>query len=428
MLESKLILPEEFKVSIPGDKSVSHRSVLFSTLAEGESEITGFLEAEDPLNTMKSFSKLGVEFKKLGIGHYKVKSLGKFNLSSPKEELDFGNGGTGIRLSAGLLSGLVGIESVLTGDSSLRKRPMKRITEPLKLMKAEIESINQDDKAPLRIKGKKLNSIFYKSPISSAQVKSCLMLAAISSDVELEYDEEEISRDHTENMLQFLGGKIEYKTKTNFIIKPPFQFKGNSFKVPGDISSAAFFIVLGLLSKKGSILIQNVGLNPARIGVLTVLRNMGAKIEEENLRQECGEKIGDLRVFPSELKKIEITKELIPSIIDEIPILAIAGLFSKNGFSIRNAEDLRAKESDRIHSMVKNLSNLGIKLIEHNDGFEFEEINSIQPTLIESFMDHRIAMSFLILKTLLQNEIKIDDDSWIDTSFPNFKELIYRLV
>jgi 3-phosphoshikimate 1-carboxyvinyltransferase len=428
MLESKLILPEEFKVSIPGDKSVSHRSVLFSSLAEGKSEITGFLEAEDPLNTMKSFGKLGVEFTKLGIGHYRVNSLGKLNLSSPKEELDFGNGGTGIRLSAGLLSGLAGIESVLTGDASLRKRPMKRITAPLKLMGAEIESIHNDDKAPLRIKGKKLNSIFYKSPISSAQVKSCLMLGAISSDIELEYDEEEISRDHTENMLRFLGGKIEYKTKTNFIIKPPFQFKGNSFKVPGDISSAAFFIVLGLLSKKGSILIENVGLNPARVGILTVLREMGAKIEEENLREECGEKIGDLRVYPSELKKIEISKELIPSIIDEIPILAIAGLFSKNGFRIRNAEDLRAKESDRIHSMVKNLSNLGVNVEEHKDGYEFEEVNSIQPNLIESFMDHRIAMSFLILKTLLKNEIKIDDDSWIDTSFPNFKELILKLV
>ena len=210
MLVSNFQIPSNFSIVVPGDKSVSHRSVLFSSLAKGESEITGFLEAEDPLNTMKSFSKLGVEFTKLGFGHYKVKSPGKFGLSSPKEELDFGNGGTGIRLSAGLLAGLVGINTQLTGDASLRKRPMKRIIDPLTLMNAEIQSVTGDGKAPLKITGKKLNAISYKSPIASAQVKSCLMLAAIASDVELEYEEDELSRDHTENMLRFLGGTIEY--------------------------------------------------------------------------------------------------------------------------------------------------------------------------------------------------------------------------
>lgn len=427
MLSSNFQIPSNFSIIVPGDKSVSHRSVLFSSLAKGESEITGFLEAEDPLNTMKSFSKLGVEFTKIGFGHYKAKSPGKLGLTQPREELDFGNGGTGIRLSAGLLAGLVGINTQLTGDASLRKRPMKRIIDPLTLMGAEIESVTGDGKAPLKITGKKLNSISYKSPIASAQVKSCLMLAAIASDVELEYEEDELSRDHTENMLRFLGGKIEYLSKTHFKIKPPFSFSGATFQVPGDISSAAFFIVFGLLAKSGTILIQNVGLNPARTGILTVLRNMGGRIEVENERTECGELIGDLRIYPSRLKKTEITSDLIPSIIDEIPILTIAGLFSENGFEIKNAEDLRAKESDRIHAMVSNLQKIGVTVHEAKDGYAFEEVQEIQETLIESFMDHRIAMSFLILKTLIQSEIKIDDDSWIDTSFPEFKNIIEKL-
>lgn len=427
MLESKFIIPENFSIKIPGDKSVSHRSVLFSSLSKGKSEISGFLEAEDPINTMKSFSKLGVSFNKNPSGVYEVQSPGKNNLKTPSEILDFGNGGTGIRLSAGLLAGLKNIDTTLTGDASLRKRPMKRIIDPLKQMGAEIISESGDDRAPLIIKGKKLNSIFYESSLSSAQVKSCLMLGAISSDIDLEYKEEELSRDHTENMLRFLGGKISHITKNHFKIEPPFDFSGASFKVPGDISSAAFFIVFGLLASKGNILIENVGLNPARIGILTVLREMGGRIEEENIRVECGEKIGDLRIFPSELKKIEITKDLIPSIIDEIPILAVVGLFSKNGFSIRNAEDLRAKESDRIHAMVVNFRSLGIDVEEYKDGFEFEEVSTLKSAFIQSFMDHRIAMSFMILKNLLQNEIRIDDDSWIDTSFPNFKSIILKL-
>lgn len=427
MLASKFLIPENFSIFVPGDKSVSHRSVLFSSLAKGNSEINGFLEAEDPLNTMKSFSKLGVEYEKIGKGSYRVKSKGKHGLFQPTEVLDFGNGGTGIRLSAGLLAGLDGIATELTGDASLRKRPMKRIIDPLSLMDADIQSLSGDGRAPLKVRGKKLKSISYKSPIASAQVKSCLMLAAISSDVELEYEEEELSRDHTENMLRFLGGKIDFISKVHFKIKPPFQFEGAKFQVPGDISSAAFFIVFGLLAKSGSILIKNVGLNPARTGILTVLRNMGGRIEVENEKSECGETIGDLRVYPSALKKTKITTDLIPSIIDEIPILTIAGLFSENGFEIRNAEDLRAKESDRINAMVVNLKKLGVIIEEYKDGYEFAEVKEIQPALIESFMDHRIAMSFLILKTLLDSELKIDDDTWIDTSFPDFKSIVQRL-
>ncbi|MCB1189903.1 MAG: 3-phosphoshikimate 1-carboxyvinyltransferase [Leptospiraceae bacterium] len=424
MLSSTYSIPENFRISVPGDKSVSHRSILFSSIAKGESYISGFLEAEDPLNTMKCFEKLGVSFCKTGKGEYSVKSQGKGYLKSPDSDLDFGNGGTGIRLSAGLLSGLTGVETVLTGDASLQKRPMKRIIEPLQLMGADIASLEEEGKAPLRIKGKKLKPIHYQSKLSSAQVKSCLMLASITSDVKLEYEEPELSRDHTENIVQFLGGHLTKLSKTHFILEPPYDFSGNHYKVPGDISSAAFFLVLGLLSKSGSLVIQNIGLNPSRVGILTVLKEMGGNIRITNQRQECGEIVGDLVVIPSLLHRTEIKPELIPSMIDEIPILTIAGLFSEGGFSISNVQELRAKESDRIHAMITNLKKIGVQVDEKEDGYSFSQAENIQAAFIESFMDHRIAMSFYILKTLLGNDIQIDDDSWIDTSFPDFKSIL----
>lgn len=427
MLESDLQLKSSGPIEVPGDKSVSHRSVLFSALSAGKSRISGFLEAEDPLNTMKCFSRFGVKYTKISPTHYEVESPGKKFLSSPSDELDFGNGGTGIRLSAGLIAGLPGIRATLTGDASLLKRPMKRIIEPLRLMGAQIHSTRDNDLAPLEIRGRILKSIRYNSSLASAQVKSCLMLAAISSEVELDYEEPELSRDHTENMLQFLGGRLERLGNYRFRILPPYSFQGTEFKVPGDISSAAFFIVFGLLCRGGSLRIKNIGLNPARTGILTVLRSMGGRIEEDNLREECGEKTGDLHIYPSSLKRVEIPESLLPSIIDEIPILTIAGLFSRGGFRIDHAEDLRAKESDRIHSMVSNLRKLGVDVEEFKDGYEFGEVSRLEPSPLESFMDHRIAMSFAILGKLLNREIPMDETSWIETSFPNFHDLLKQL-
>lgn len=427
MLSSNCSLPENAIINVPGDKSLSHRSVLFSSITKGESKISGFLEAEDPLNTMKCFGKLGVEFNKIGQGEYIVKSPGKNKLYTPNSELDFGNGGTGIRLSAGLLAGLAGVEVVLTGDESLRKRPMKRILEPLKLMNADIHSIKEENKIPLKIKGKKLKSISYKSLISSAQVKSCLVLASIASDISLEYEEVDTSRNHTENIVRFLGGQITHYDQKHFLLKPPYEFPNAHYRIPGDISSAAFFIVLGLLAKSGKLTIQNIGLNPSRTGILEVLKDMGGKIEVENRREECGEDVGDLVIFPSTLQRTNIEENRIPSMIDEIPILTIAGIFSKGGFSIANVRELRAKESDRIHSMVSNLKKLGISVEEKEDGYSFREVDVIKSASVEAFMDHRIAMSFYILKTLLKNEIQIDDDSWIDTSFPEFKSILKNI-
>ncbi|MBM9577424.1 3-phosphoshikimate 1-carboxyvinyltransferase [Leptospira sp. 201903070] len=422
-------------IQVPGDKSLSHRSVLFAALSKGKSKVTGFLEAEDPLNTMAAFTKLGLKSQKIAPGEYEFESPGKDKLVSPNVELDFGNAGTGIRLSAGLICGLPGVNAVLTGDDSLKKRPMGRIIKPLTAMGASIVGLGEKETAPLKIQGKKLASFRYESPIASAQIKSCLMLAAIASETELEYSENILSRDHTENMFRFLGNKIEYLSSLHFKISPPYFLNGGEFKVPGDISSAAFFLVLGVLAKEGTLLIQNIGLNPARTGILTALKLMGAKIEIENQRIECGEPVGDLRTYPSTLRKANIPEELIPSIIDEIPILSVAGLFAEGGFEIRHAEELRAKESDRIHTMVSNFRSLGIEVEEFPDGYALDgtskkshevwnTLSSGKKVPIFSFMDHRIAMSFLILKALSGFALEIDETSWIETSFPGFEALL----
>jgi 3-phosphoshikimate 1-carboxyvinyltransferase len=424
MLNTNASFSRKHEILVPGDKSISHRSVLFSSLAQGKSEISGFLEGEDPKNTMKCFSALGVSFVSEGSGKYSVRSPGKQGLKSPLSELDFGNAGTGIRLSAGLLAGLPQMRATLTGDESLRKRPMARIMDPLTAMGAEIESLTGDGRAPLRIHGKQLANYSYKSPIASAQIKSALVLAALSSDISIDYEESELSRDHTENMIRFLGGSINQINPLRFVLTPPYKFEGTSFRVPGDLSSASFYIVLGLCAKGEPTIIKGVGLNPSRVGIITVLQRMGGKIEISNPRSECGEAIGDLVVYPSKLHKIEIEEALIPSIIDEIPILTIAGLYSDDGFSIRHAKELRAKESDRISAMVINLKRIGVSVTEFEDGYEFKEISSIHSGLIDTFMDHRIAMSFSILSKLADIDLKIDDVSWVDTSFPGFFEIL----
>ncbi|GBF50710.1 3-phosphoshikimate 1-carboxyvinyltransferase [Leptospira ryugenii] len=424
MLQTKLNISRKMTVSVPGDKSISHRTVLFCALSEGTSEIHGFLEGEDPKHTLSAFAALGLQYEQKAPGSYRIQSPGKKNLRSPKSELDFGNAGTGIRLSAGLLSGLPGIQAVLTGDASLQKRPMARIIDPIRAMGGQIRSVHGNGQAPLEVKGSQLQAYTYKSPIASAQIKSALVFASLASDISLEYEEPELSRDHTENMISFLGGKIEYRSPLRFRIEGPYKFSSAAYQVPRDLSSASFFLVLALCAKGEPTLIPNVGLNPSRIGVLTVLKRMNGKIEIQNQRKECGEIVGDLLVYPSHLQKIEIEEALIPSIIDEIPILTIAGLFSEGGFSIRHAKELRAKESDRIHAMVKNLQTLGITVEEYEDGYAFGEVSQIKTGSIDTFMDHRIAMSFSILAKLADVNLSIDDVSWVDTSFPGFFQIL----
>ena len=425
MLQPQIKLSAKKEIYVPGDKSISHRSVLFSALSQGKSEIHGFLEGEDPLHTLHCFASLGLSVEPIGKGSYSVQSPGKNNLKSPVGVLDFGNAGTGIRLSAGLISGLPQISATLTGDVSLCKRPMARIMNPLREMGADIVSVEGNDRAPLRVIGKQLKDYSYTSFIASAQIKSALVLAALASEISIEYRESEVSRDHTENMIRFLGGNIEHHSSYHFTVKPPYHFTGAKFVIPGDISSAAFYIVFGLCAGGSEpLVIRNIGLNPSRVGILTVLKNMGGRIEVIAKRLECGEEVGDLLVYPSKLKRSVITEDLIPSIIDEIPILTIAGLFSEGGFEIKHAEELRAKESDRIQSMVSNLERLGVIVNESKDGYEFGEVGEIKTCAIETFMDHRIAMSFGILSKLSNVELTFDDTSWVDTSFPGFFEML----
>ena len=413
-------------ILIPGDKSLSHRAVLFSYLIPQKIEVQNFLEAEDPINTMKSFQKLGLQVEKLGKGKFQFTGVSSLPLNTTPVELDFGNAGTGIRLSLGLLAGLANSNCILSGDQSLQKRPMKRVLEPLRKMKADVGSVRDDDKAPLFVRGKKLSGIYYNSEIASAQVKSAVMLAAIASGADCTYKEIEQSRDHTENLFRYLGGKIKHFSEKEFSLSPPYKLEPKPLFIPSDISSASFFIVLACISKKTKVEIPNIGLNPSRIGILNLLKRMGAKITIMDSREECGEKVGTIVVESSDLEKVEISKSEIPSIIDEIPILSIAGLFAKGGFEIRHAEELRAKESDRITIMVQNLRNIGVEVEEFPDGYAFGDVSKIHSAKIETHMDHRIAMSFLILQTATGVSMNLDDTTFIDTSFPEFLGILRK--
>jgi 3-phosphoshikimate 1-carboxyvinyltransferase len=427
MIERNFQPKKDWQIRVPGDKSLSHRAVLFSSLSRGESILDGFLEGEDPLHTMGAFQALGVEFSKISNGKFKVISRGVESWKSSNQPLDFGNAGTGIRLSLGVIAGCPGLQAKMIGDESLSKRPMKRVMEPLRKMGADVSGTSSDT-APLEVRGKKLNPISYQSALASAQVKSCLMFAAMASGVSLEYEEPEVSRTHTENMFQYLGNKLEYIHEKKFIMNPPYHFPPSTFRIPGDISSASFYIVLALISKHGNLFINNVGLNPSRMGVIEVLKSWGGQIEILNPRKECGEEVGDLFISSSDLHFQSISEEKIPSIIDEIPILTIAGLFAKGGFRIRKAGDLRAKESDRIESMVFNLRKLGFFVHEYQDGYEVEESDQFISNPIKTFLDHRVAMSFSILSKASGIDLPLDGSEWVETSFPGFFQILKESI
>ena len=366
------------ELSLPSDKSISHRSILFAALSKGKSKISSLLESEDTLNTLKNVQKIGVSVEKESEGCYILNRTNHFFIEN-NTVLNFGNSGTGIRLSAGLISGMKGLEVVLEGDSSLNQRPMKRIIEPLQKMGATIKSLNKKGTAPIFVKGRKLKDFSYQSNISSAQIKSCLIFAALSSQVKLQYCEPFLSRDHTEQFLKYLGLSIQKTNdKNDFFLLPPYEFDGFEVEIPNDPSSAMFFIVLGLLLKKGKMILKNINLNPIRVESIEILKKMGGKIKIVEQQRKFGEFVGDVCVESSNLIRIEITKEKISSIIDEIPILTIAGLFCENGFCIRNAKELRVKESDRIRSMVQNLRKLNIEVQEYEDGYEFGKITEIE--------------------------------------------------
>lgn len=409
----------------PGDKSISHRVALISSLSEGENIIENFLIADDTLSTLNCLKKLGVEIELLK--KLKIKGKGFKNFSQPGTTLDAGNSGTTIRLLAGILAGQK-FDSEITGDESLRRRPMMRIVKPLRMMGAKIET-TENGTAPLKIFGvENLNPIEYELEIPSAQVKSCLIFAGLHSEGKTKIIEKIKTRDHTERLL---GLKITYENGKKIIeVEGGTKINSNYYFVPNDISSAAFFIVAGSIIPNSHLIIKDVGLNPTRTGFIDVLKKMGAKIEIENIREIANEPIGDVIVKSDDeinLKNLTLSGDIIPNIIDEIPILAIAGTVAQGEFKVRDALDLRNKESDRIKAIVKNLRKMGIDVEEYEDGFSFEGGKKLKGAFIETFNDHRIAMAFSIAGLIAEGETVIDNPDCVKISFPNFYEVLKNI-
>jgi 3-phosphoshikimate 1-carboxyvinyltransferase len=416
------------EIRVPGDKSISHRSLILSSIAEGESKIEGLLEAEDCLSTMGIMRDLGVEITKEQKGKYTVQGKGLNGLEEAGNVLDCGNSGTSMRLLAGLLASQ-DFYSVLTGDHSLRKRPMQRIIGPLSEMGAKIWS-RRDGLAPLSIKGQQLECMQYELPVASAQLKSSILLAALKTEAETVIIEPAVSRDHTERMLKGAGIDLEI-LEDRIILKQAEKrsLKPFEIKVPGDISSAAFFIAAGLLAAEGELLIKNVGINQTRSGFLEVIEAMNGKIELLNKRDQGGEPTADILVKPSNLEGTEVSGEVIPRLIDEIPIISVLAVFAEGKTVIKDAEELRVKETDRIKAVVNEFRRLGIEIGENEDGMEIKGPQQVEGGIeVESYHDHRIAMSLAVMALNSKEGIAINGSEIIATSFPNFKELLAEVI
>ena len=412
--------PLNGSIKVPGDKSISHRSIMLGSIADGVTRVSGFLEGEDSLATLNAFRDMGVKIERNG-SKVTINGVGKYGLKEPINSLNLGNSGTSIRLMSGLLSAQ-SFDSELCGDESLSKRPMGRVIEPLRLMGADISG--NDSKPPLLIKGgKQLSSIEYTLPVASAQIKSCLLLAGLYSDGKTTIIENGISRDHTERMLKGFGYDVTSSSNTISLMGGG-SLKSCDIEVPSDISSAAFFMVAGCISENSSIVLEAVNINPTRTGVIDILRLMGGNIERLNQRLQAGELIADIKVTSSELKGIEIPENLVPLAIDEFPVLFIAASCAKGETVLTGARELRVKESDRIQVMADGLTSLGIDNEVLDDGIriiggEFKE----QTSSIKSHHDHRISMAFAIASVKSKFNIEIEGVDNVKTSFPNFVEL-----
>jgi 3-phosphoshikimate 1-carboxyvinyltransferase len=403
-------------IRVPGDKSISHRSIILSSIAEGVSQITGFLQGEDSLNTLKAFQAMGVSIERSD-DKVRVKGVGLHGLSQPETALDMGNSGTAMRLLLGLLAGQT-FETRLTGDKSLSSRPMNRVIEPLRRMKANIDS-QPGGRAPLEVHASsQLSSISYQMPMASAQVKSCLLLASLYVQGTSTITEPAPTRDHTERMLRGFGCEVETNGAS-------ISFKGGQtlhacdIEVPADISSAAFFLVAASIAAKSEITLQHVGINPTRIGVIEILKLMGGDITLLNRREIRGEPVADIRVRSAELKGIKIPESLVPLAIDEFPVLFIAAACATGETELTGAEELRVKESDRIQVMADGLTTLGIRAEATDDGIKIQG-GTIGGGEVNSHGDHRIAMAFSVASLRANETISIHDCAIVNTSFPGF--------
>jgi 3-phosphoshikimate 1-carboxyvinyltransferase len=408
------------RLRVPGDKSISHRSVMLGSLAEGTTEVTGLLEGEDVLSTLGAFRAMGVQAEGPRQGRLTIHGVGLHGLKAPTQPLDMGNSGTAMRLMAGLLAGQM-FDSTLIGDESLSKRPMKRVADPLARMGAIIET-NEGGRPPLRIKGgQSLNGIEYVMPMASAQVKSCLLLAGLYAQGETAVTEPAPTRDHTERMLRGFGYPVVTSGRTAKV-RSGGQLKACRIDVPADVSSATFFLVGVSIAPGSELTLEHVGINPTRIGVLNILKLMGADIELLNAREVGGEPVADLRVRHAKLRGIEIPVEQVPLAIDEFPALFIAAACAEGTTTLRGAEELRVKESDRIAVMAQGLKALGVDARETPDGIVIRG-GALKGGEVDSHGDHRIAMSFAMAALVASGPITVRDCKNVATSFPGFVEL-----
>ena len=417
------------EITIPGDKSISHRALMLGAIATGETVIEGLLLGEDPRSTAACFRAMGAEISELNSQRVVVTGVGLGNLQEPEAVLDAGNSGTTMRLMLGLLASHPDRLFIVTGDNSLRSRPMSRVVKPLTQMGASIWGRQGDSLAPLAVKGRTLKPTHYHSPIASAQVKSCVLLAGLMVDGKTTVTEPARSRDHSERMLRAFGASLDIDPDTHSVTltgKP--TLKGQKVIVPGDISSAAFWLVAGAIVPGSDLLITNVGVNPTRTGVLEALAMMEADITKENERIVAGEPVADLRVRSSQLKACEISGDIIPRLIDEIPILAVAACFAQGTTTIKDAAELRVKESDRLAVIATELGKMGANISELADGLEITGGNELKGAEVDSFTDHRIAMSLAIAALNAKGKTTIERAEAASISYPNFVSTLTQIL
>lgn len=417
------------RIAVPGDKSMSHRSLMFGAIARGQTSITGLLEAEDVINTAKAMAALGAQVERLRDGTWHVTGVGIGGLQSPKLPLDFGNSGTGVRLAMGLMA-TTPLIARCTGDASLSRRPMGRVTTPLAQFGAVFET-SEGGRLPLTLKGAaNPKPVSYTLPMASAQVKSAVLLAGINTKGVTTVIEPVATRDHTEKMLKAFGARLEVKTVAgarHITIDGGKELTAQSIAVPGDPSSAAFPMVAALITPGSEIVIENIMLNPTRTGLIDTLQEMGGRIEIKNRRVAGGEEVGDLHVKSSSLKAVRVPAERAPSMIDEYPILSVAAAFAEGTTHMAGLEELRVKESDRLAAVEAGLRANGVRTASGKDWLEVQGGGAKGGGLVVTHMDHRIAMSFLVMGLASAKATHIDDGSFIATSFPGFTSLMNGL-
>jgi 3-phosphoshikimate 1-carboxyvinyltransferase len=424
--------PLQGTIAVPGDKSITHRAIILSALAEGDSAISAYCRGEDCLNTMRAFEAMGIQIEERP-EQLRVRGKGLWGLTEPRQPLDCGNSGTGIRLLTGLLAGQ-DFFSTLTGDESIRRRPMGRIVKPLREMGAKIAGRKGGEFAPLAITGSRLHGIVYDSPVASAQVKSCLLLAGLYAEGTTHITEPRRSRDHTERMFRYFGIPLrEDGLRLSVQGRPSAGWTAKPVTIPGDLSAAAFFIVGASLVPGSDVTVTSVGVNQTRTGVLEILTEMGANIQVLNRRDEAGEPVADLRVHAASLHGIQIGAERIPQTIDEFPILCVAAVLAEGETTITGAGELRVKESDRIATMTTELGKMGASIEETKDGLIIQGLGATKTKRLRgaactSYGDHRVAMSMAIAGLTAEGATKIQDTDCIETSFPGFESKLLELL